>query len=82
YLGQNHKDFKYTPTPVDPYHKLYFKWAKPVEVKLDSAKPVEIKYNKREVPYIVDPRDSNIIYLLDYRDYNNYYTKGLNRYGV
>lgn len=82
YLGQNHKDFKYTPTPVDPYHKLYFKWAKPVEVKLDSAKPVEIKYNKREVPYIVDPRDSNIIYLLDYMDYNNYYTKGLNRYGV
>lgn len=82
YLGQNYEDFSYVPTPVDPYHKIYFKWAKPVRVKLDPAKPVEIKYNKREVPYIVDPRDSNIVYLLDYRDYNNIYVKGLNRYDV
>ena len=82
FMGQDHTNYNYAPTPVDPYHKIYFKWAKPVRVKLDSAKPVEIKYNKREVPYIVDPRDSNIIYLLDYRDYKNYYVKCLNKYGV
>lgn len=67
-----------SPTPLDPVHKIYMGWATPKPV----TKGTEVTYKKNEVPYIVNPKDSNIIYLLDYRDYSDENQKALNKVGV
>ena len=72
----------YSPIPLDPAHKLFFGWKKPKKVKFNDKGVANIKVNKNEVPYLVDTKNPNIIYLLDYHDLSEPSEKALNYHGI
>lgn len=72
---------KITQAPLDPMHKLYFGWTKPIKI-IPTNKPTKIKYKKDKTPYFVDPNNKNIIYVLDYRNFNNKYQNKFKTYGI
>ncbi len=65
---------------LDPVHKLKFGWATAEKVDLSTTQTLDIRKDK--VYYIQDPADSNIVYLLDYRDFDNIYEHANYRYGL
>lgn len=76
--GQRPGESEMSPTPMDPVHRIYMGWATPKPVTKGS----EVAYSKSEVPYIVNPSNPDIVYLLDYRDYTDANQKSLNKFGV
>lgn len=65
---------------LDPVHKLKFGWATAEKVDLSATQTLDIRKDK--VYYIQDPADTNIVYLLDYRDFDNIYEHANYRYGL
>ena len=70
-----------SPTPLDPIHKIYMGWAQPEKIT-PGEKDIEVPFNKEKVPYLQHPTDPNIVYILDYRDYDDPNQKALNRWGI
>lgn len=71
----------YTPTPLDPIHRMYLGWSKPRRIDC-SKSDIILTYSPDEFPYIQDPRNQSFIYILDYHDFNSMAEKSLGRYGV
>lgn len=69
------------PMPLDPLHKIYMGWL--TTKRLDTFnKTLKVKFNKNEIPYIVDPRDNDSVYLLEYKDFSNPVQKSLYCRGI
>ena len=79
--GQRPGENRTSPVPLDPVHKMYMGWSAPKEIKI-SREDVEIPYKKDEVPYIQDPKNPDVYYLLDYRDFSDENQKALHGFNV
>lgn len=71
----------YHANTLDPIHKLRMGWTKPT--KIDLTKPsTTIDVSKDKSYWIQHPTNNDIVYVLDYRDFDDVYEKANYRYGL
>lgn len=81
YGNRDGTDTAFHANPLDPLHKIRMGWTTPVKVDLTKASST-IDIDKTKTYYIEHPTNKDIVYLLDYRDFDDIYEKANYRYGL
>lgn len=67
--------------PIDPVHRISWGWTDITMIPKGSESG-SLPSTGAKVVGIQDPKDTNILYLIEYRDYDNHYEKANYRYGL
>lgn len=81
YANRQNHSFGQDPNPLDPFHKSIFGWAD--EHRMNPKSETKFEFDKRNKYLILpDPKDPEVEYYFEYRDFNDIYEKSNFRHGV
>lgn len=81
YGNRDGSETGYHANTLDPVHKLRMGWTTPV--KVDLTKPSStLEITKGKTYWMQHPTNDDIVYILDYRDFDDVYEKANYRYGL